>query len=128
MTETTASPSLRQRMGYVTGRTLPAHLHAWVVQDVTGPGATRRYATRCLAPLVPVLVALLFLPAPWLIRTGVVLLLFLPFVYFLLALKTVYLRHRLVSHGLDPHLLDARRSVRTDSDRSRYESRYRPAP
>ncbi|RZL78108.1 MAG: hypothetical protein EOP32_22725, partial [Rhodococcus sp. (in: high G+C Gram-positive bacteria)] len=107
---------------------LPAELHDWVVADTTGPGATRRYATRCLIPLIPILAGLLLIPGPWIIRTGMVLLLFLPFVYFLLALKNIYLRHRLVSHGLDPHLLNTTKRRRLDQEQASYESRYRSAP
>ncbi|CAG7639848.1 DUF5313 family protein [Rhodococcus opacus] len=124
----TAKPTLGQHLGYLAGRTLPARLHPWVVHDTTGPGATRRYATRCLIPLVPILAGLLVIPGPWIIRIGMVLLLFLPFVYFLLALKKIYLRHRLVSHGLDPALLDLHKQRRLDDEQASYESRYRSAP
>lgn len=127
-TATTPEPTARQRLGYVLGRTLPTELHPWVIADTTGPGATRRYATRCLIPLIPILAGLLLIPGPWIIRTGMVLLLFLPFVYFLLALKNIYLRHRLVSHGLDPRRLNATRQRRLDQEQASYESRYRSAP
>ena len=127
-TATTPEPTARQRLGYVLGRTLPTQLHPWVIADTTGPGATRRYATRCLIPLIPILAGLLLIPGPWIIRTGMVLLLFLPFVYFLLALKNIYLRHRLVSHGLDPHLLNTHKQRRLDQEQASYESRYRSAP
>ncbi|CAG7619058.1 DUF5313 family protein [Rhodococcus opacus] len=127
-TATTPEPTARQRVGYVLGRTLPTQLHPWVIADTTGPGATRRYATRCLIPLIPILAGLLLIPGPWIIRTGMVLLLFLPFVYFLLALKNIYLRHRLVSHGIDPRLLNATKQRRLDQEQASYESRYRSAP
>ena len=127
-TATTPEPTARQRLGYVLGRTLPTQLHPWVIADTTGPGATRRYATRCLIPLIPILAGLLLIPGPWIIRTGMVLLLFLPFVYFLLALKNIYLRHRLVSHGLDPRRLNATKQRRLDREQASYESRYRSAP
>ncbi|ORJ92277.1 hypothetical protein A6F55_24345 [Prescottella equi] len=122
------TPTIRQHLGYLAGRTLPADLHDWVVRDITGPGATRRYAIRCLIPLAPILAALLLVPGPWLIRISMVLLLLLPFVYFLLALKNIYLRHRLVSHDLDPHLLNTHRQPRIDKERSNYETRYRHTP
>jgi hypothetical protein len=122
------SPTPRQRLGYVLGRTLPDELHSWVVNDTSGPGATRRYVTRCLIPLVPILAGLLLIPGPWIIRIGMALLLFLPFVYFLFALKNIYLRHRLVSHGLDPALLDRHKQRRIDEEQASYESRYRSAP
>lgn len=121
------TPSTRQHVGYLAGRTLPADLHDWVVKDITGPGATRRYVIRCLVPLVPILAALLFIPGPWLIRISMVLLLFLPFAYFLFALKNIYLRHRLVSHGLEPELLVRHRQPRIDKEREEYEARYRAA-
>lgn len=127
-TQPTTTPTTRQRLGYLGGRTLPSSLHGWVVNDITGPGATSRYAIRCLVPLVPILAALLFIPGPWLIRISMVLLLFLPFVYFLFALKNIYLRHRLVSHGLDPQLLDKHKQSRLDKERAEYETRYRSAP
>jgi hypothetical protein len=127
-TATTPEPTARQRLGYVLGRTLPTRLHPWVIADTTGPGATRRYATRCLIPLIPILAGLLLIPGSWIIRTGMVLLLFLPFVYFLLALKNIYLRHRLVSHGLDPRRLNATKQRRLDQEQASYESRYRSAP
>ncbi|MDI9940690.1 MULTISPECIES: DUF5313 family protein [Rhodococcus] len=127
-TATTPEPTARQRLGYVLGRTLPTQLHPWVIADTTGPGATRRYATRCLIPLIPILAGLLLIPGPWIIRTSMVLLLFLPFVYFLLALKNIYLRHRLVSHGLDPRRLNATKQRRLDQEQASYESRYRSAP
>ena len=127
-TATTPEPTARQRLGYVLGRTLPTQLHPWVIADTTGPGATLRYATRCLIPLIPILAGLLLIPGPWIIRTGMVLLLFLPFVYFLLALKNIYLRHRLVSHGLDPRRLNPTKQRRLDQEQASYESRYRSAP
>ena len=65
-------------------------------------------------------------PRPWIIRISMVLLLFLPFVYFLLALKKIYLRHRLVSHGLSPALLDVHEKKKMDEEKQAYESRYRP--
>ncbi|MCX5046432.1 DUF5313 domain-containing protein [Aldersonia sp. NBC_00410] len=126
-TQPSTKPTTRQRLGYLAGRTLPSTLHEWVVNDITGPGATRRYAIRWLVPLVPILTALLFLPGPWIIRIGMVLLLFVPFLYFLTALKDVYLRHRLLSHGLDPQLLGTHKQRRRDKDRAEYETRYRSA-
>ena len=47
-TQPTTTPTTRQRLGYLAGRTLPSSLHGWVVNDITGPGATSRYAIRCL--------------------------------------------------------------------------------
>ena len=113
-------------MKYLAGRTLPDEFLPWVIEDITGPGASRRYATRCIVPLLPILAGLLLIPGPWIIRISMVLLLFLPFVYFLLALKKIYLRHRLVSHGLNPSLLDVHQQKKMDEEKQAYESRYRP--
>ena len=76
--------------------------------------------------MLPILLGLLLIPGPWIIRISMVLLLFLPFVYFLLALKKIYLRHRLVSHGLSPALLDVHEKKKMDEEKQAYESRYRP--
>ncbi|WP_027501317.1 DUF5313 family protein [Rhodococcus sp. UNC363MFTsu5.1] len=122
------APTRGQRLTYVLGKTLPESLSPWVVRDITGPGATRRYVTRCLIPLIPILVGLLLIPGPWIIRIGMTLLLFLPFVYFLFALKNIYQRHRLVSHGLDPELLHAHKQARLDKERHEYEIRHRSSP
>lgn len=120
-----AKPSRRQFLAYLAGRRLPDELHDWVIQDVTGPGATRRYALRFIIPFTPVFVALLLVPGPWGIRIGMVMLLLLPFLYFLFALKNIYLRHRLATHGLDISLLNAAKRPRLDREKASYESRYR---
>ncbi|MDF3320001.1 DUF5313 family protein [Rhodococcus sp. C3V] len=123
---TIAHPTFAQHLKYLAGRTLPDEFIPWVIEDITGPGAARRYTTRCIVPLLPILVGLLLIPGPWIIRISMVLLLFLPFVYFLLALKKIYLRHRLVSHGLSPALLDVHEKKKMDEEKQAYESRYRP--
>ena len=111
---TIAHPTFAQHLKYLAGRTLPDEFIPWVIEDITGPCAARRYATRCIVPLLPILLGLLLI------------LLFLPFVYFLLALKKIYLRHRLVSHGLSPALLDVHEKKKMDEEKQAYESRYRP--
>ena len=123
---TIAHPTFAQHLKYLAGRTLPDEFMPWGIEDITGPGAARRYATRCIVPLLPILLGLLLIPGPWIIRISMVLLLFLPFVYFLLALKKIYLRHRLVSHGLSPALLDVHEKKKMDEEKQAYESRYRP--
>ncbi|MCZ4275473.1 DUF5313 family protein [Rhodococcoides yunnanense] len=121
---TAPQPSAREIAGYVFFGQLPAQYADWVIHDITGPGATRRYATRFIVPLLPLLVGCIFVPGPLVIRVGMVLILLLPFIYFMIALKPIYQRHRLVSHGLDPALLTADKQHKID-DEARYTARYR---
>ncbi|MEU4429527.1 DUF5313 family protein [Nocardia rhamnosiphila] len=51
MSEPTA-PSFTQRVRYITGATLPPAMHQWVIDDFTGPGASRRYHLRILPPII----------------------------------------------------------------------------
>ncbi|MDJ0395818.1 DUF5313 family protein [Rhodococcus sp. G-MC3] len=118
-------PGIRQIAAYIAGRPLPEEFNAWVIHDITGAGSTRRYATRCIVPLTPLLAACLLVPGPLVVRAGMLLILLLPFVYFMLALTPIYQRHRLVSHGLDPALLSAYRQQKIDDDSARYSARYR---
>jgi hypothetical protein len=120
-------PNRRQIARYIAGRPLPEQFNAWVINDITGPGSTRRYATRCIVPLLPLLGACLLVPGPLFIRAGMSLILLLPFVYFMIALQPIYQRHRLVSHGLDPALLTAYKQREIDDTVARYKQRYRAA-
>lgn len=122
---TSPRPSIRQIAAYIAGRPLPDRFADWVIHDITGPGSTRRYSTRCIVPLLPVLAGCMLLPGPLVIRAGMVLILFLPFVYFMIVLQPIYQRHRLVTHGLDPALLTADKQHKIDDDAARYSARYR---
>ncbi|WP_194816671.1 DUF5313 family protein [Nocardia sp. XZ_19_385] len=123
MTERT-TPTFTQRIGYICGRTLPPSMSDWVRDDLTGPGATRRYLTRFLLPIVPVLCIFLLVPGPKWVGLGMMALLYLPLVYFTIALLYVYRRHRLIKHGLDPELADSDARARNESDRLDYERRH----
>ena len=57
-------PNRRQIARYIAGRPLPEQFNAWVINDITGPGSTRHYATRCIVPLLPLLGACLLVPGP----------------------------------------------------------------
>ncbi|MBD0022735.1 MULTISPECIES: DUF5313 family protein [Gordonia] len=118
-------PSLIQRVKYLLGRPLPDEMREWVRNDVTGPGAARRYFMRGIVPLIPILIAFAFVPGPVIIRLCMMLLLLLPLLYFQFALIKVYRRHLLSTNGLDPELINATRDRRRDSTRSEYESIYR---
>ncbi|WP_054811614.1 DUF5313 family protein [Nocardia arizonensis] len=117
-------PNFAQRIGYLCGRTLPASMSDWVLADLTGPGATRRYLSRILIPIIPVLCLFLLLPGPLWMGLAMMALLYIPLIYFTVALMYVFRRHRLIQHGLDPELADADSRRRADADRLDYERRH----
>ncbi|MEU7763624.1 DUF5313 family protein [Nocardia sp. NPDC049190] len=119
-----ATPSFTQRIGYICGRTLPNSMSEWVRQDLIGPGATRRYLIRVLVPIIPVLMLFLLLPGPLWMGLAMMALLYLPLIYFTVALLYVYRRHRLIKHGLDPTLADADARRRGERERLAYERRH----
>ncbi|WP_327148934.1 DUF5313 family protein [Nocardia sp. NBC_01329] len=118
------TPSLLQRIGYVCGRTLPAEYADWVLNDLTGPGATRRYLVRMLVPLVLVLLLFLLVPGPLWIGASMMALLLIPLIFFTVALTYVFRRNRLVKHGLDPELAVADVRRRASVERAAYERRH----
>ncbi|MFD6452368.1 DUF5313 family protein [Nocardia sp. NPDC060220] len=119
-----STPNPWQRVRYITGGTLPPSMSDWVLADLTGPGATRRYLMRFLLPVLPVLCLFLLVPGPLWIGLSMMALLYLPLVYFTVALVYVYRRHRLVSHGFDPELANEAERRRTEAERVAYESRH----
>lgn len=119
-----STPNLWQRVRYITGGTLPPVMADWVLADLTGPGATRRYLMRFLLPVLPVLCLFLLVPGPLWIGLSMMALLYLPLVYFTVALVYVYRRHRLVSHGFDPELANEAERRRAEVERVAYESRH----
>ncbi|NKY49334.1 DUF5313 family protein [Nocardia vermiculata] len=123
MTERT-TPTLAQRIRYVCGATLPGSMGTWVIDDLTGPGATRRYLLRILVPILVLLCLFLLLPGPLWMGAAMMALLYLPLIYFTAALMYVYRRHRLAQHGLDPALADADRRRRAEADHLAYERRH----
>jgi hypothetical protein len=124
---TTHTPNLWQRLRYIGGATLPSTMSDWVLADLTGPGATRRYLMRFLLPVLPVLCLFLLVPGPAWMGLSMMALLYLPLVYFTVALAYVYRRHRLVGHGLDPELANAAAQRRAETERAAYELRH-PRP
>ncbi|WP_067717955.1 DUF5313 family protein [Nocardia yamanashiensis] len=119
-----STPNPAQRLGYICGRTLPPAMHDWVLNDLTGPGATRRYMLRILIPIIPVLCVFLLVPGPKWVGLAMMALLYLPLIYFTAALTYVFRRNRLIKHGLDPALADADRRARENADRQAYEQRH----
>lgn len=117
-------PTFIQRIRYICGATLPPEMADWVIHDLTGPGATRRYLARFLIPVILPLCLFLLLPGPLWMQLSMMGLLYLPLVYFTIALIYVYRRHRLVKHGLDPALADAEERRRDAEERLAYERRH----
>ncbi|WP_330251377.1 DUF5313 domain-containing protein [Nocardia sp. NBC_00565] len=118
------TPTLPQRIAYICGRTLPESMSEWVRNDLTGPGAARRYLMRFLIPMIPVLSLFLLVPGPKWMGAAMMALLYLPLIYFTAALMYVYRRSRLVKHGLDPALADSAARKRGESERLAYERRH----
>ncbi|NKY49354.1 DUF5313 domain-containing protein [Nocardia vermiculata] len=117
-------PNVIQRVRYICGATLPPSMREWVLEDLTGPGAARRYLVRFLVPIIPVLCLFLLVPGPLWVGLSMMALLYLPLVYFTVALIYVYRRHRLLKHGLDPELADVAERRRAAAERERYQARY----
>ncbi|WP_410871626.1 DUF5313 family protein [Nocardia sp. A7] len=118
------TPSFPQRIGYICGRTLPPSMRDWVLRDLTGPGATRRYLLRILVPILPLLAVFLLVPGPLWIGLSMMALLYLPLIYFTVALTYVFRRNRLLRHDLDPALADAGARAKEQGQRTAYEQRH----
>ena len=118
------SPTLGQRVRYLGGGTLPPELRSWVLRDQTGPRATFRYFARFLLPPIPLLCLFLLVPGPAWMGLAMAALIYLPLIFFTIALMYVYRRHVLVQHGLDPELANAAERERAERDRARYEMRH----
>lgn len=122
--ENRTKPSLRQFFGYTFGRTLPDSMQGWVREDLVGNGAQVRYLARFTLPVIPLLLLFLFVPGPLWMSLAMMALLFIPLIYFAIALMNVYRRHRLLIHGLDPQLINAKAQKRVDRTRDDYERRH----
>lgn len=120
-----ARPSVGQLVRYQFGAVLPENLRAWVREDLTGPGATVRYVARFVIPPLPLFALLFLVPGPWWLSLGMIVLLLVPMAYFCIGLSTVYRRHRLAVHGLDPDLVDELANRTEAAVREDYERRHR---
>ncbi len=121
----TARPSAGQFVRYQFGAVLPEDLREWVREDLVGPGATGRYVARFVVPPLPIFALLFFVPGPWWLSLGMIVLLLVPLAYFCIGLSTVYRRHRLAVHGLDPELVHERADRAESAMRADYERRHR---
>ncbi|KSZ56312.1 membrane protein [Rhodococcus pyridinivorans KG-16] len=117
-------PTVIQRLAYVVGRPLPPQMQDWVCNDILGPGGVRRYLLRWNVPVIPLLLLFLLIPGPVWIPVSMMMLLLLPWTYFSVALMSIWQRHRLQQHGLDPDLLGAKAQARASREREDYERRF----
>ncbi|MFZ2511166.1 MAG: DUF5313 family protein [Gordonia sp. (in: high G+C Gram-positive bacteria)] len=120
------TPGLWARIGYLLGRPLPPQMREWVRRDITGRGNYRRYLVRGLVPFLPIVIALCFVPASWMVRAGMILILTIPFLYFQVALGGIYRRHLLRNNGLDPKLADRVTIIRLTAADEAYRRQHRP--
>lgn len=118
------TPTLRQRLRYDVGGVLPTDLQDWVLHELTGRRSTARYLARFLLPLVPLLMLFLLFPGPNWIAGLMMLLIFIPVVYFATGLHLVYRAFRLGQHGIDPASIP-RTMPNAERDRETYEANYR---
>lgn len=109
---------------YLGGRPLPESMREWVLHDVVGPGHTRRYITRGVLPLLPILIAFFFIPTPLIYRVCMIAILLIPLVYFQIALTPFYRRHLLLTNGLDPDLVSEKKQRRREATKADYDAIY----
>ncbi|MFC4606185.1 DUF5313 family protein [Rhodococcus kronopolitis] len=118
-------PNLGQYLRYLVGGVLPESMQDWVRNDLVGRGAMTRYVLRFTIPLIPLFAAFyLLIPGERWIPLAMMALLLFPVLYFAIALMNIYRRHRLLAHGLDPELLDAKAQRRVEATRDDYERRH----
>ena len=105
---------------------LPDSMRDWVRNDLAGKGATGRMMRRVAVPAVLVLAPFWLIPTTLDVHLSMTLPILIPFVYFSHALNKVWRRHMLQVHGLDPNLVDERRSKRDAHMHQAYIERYGP--
>ncbi|HEY9311595.1 DUF5313 family protein [Williamsia sp.] len=117
------TPTVAQRVRYNLGGVLPETLQDWVRRDLLGRGAAVRYLLRFLVPMMPPLLLFLLFPGPVWVSVLMMLLIFLPVVYFAIGFTYVYRRFRLQQHNLDYRLADRNRNG-ADEERHRYHEEF----
>ena len=126
MSERGSRPNALQFIRYCCGAQLPDSMRDWVRNDLTAKGATGRMMRRVAVPAVLVLAPFWLIPTTLEVHLSMTLPILIPFVYFSHALNKVWRRHMLQVHGLNPNLVDERRSKREEQMRQSYIERYGP--
>src|ERR1700733_8267637 len=119
-------PTAWQYIRYCYGGRLPDSMRDWVRNDLAGKGAAGRMMIRVAVPAVLVLIPFWLIPTTLDVHLSMTLPILIPFVYFSHALNKVWRRHMLQVHGLNPDLVDQRRSKRDEQMRRAYIERYGP--
>src|ERR1700678_455991 len=126
MSEGETRPNAWQYIRYSYGAQLPDSMRDWVRNDLAGEGAAARMMIRVAVPAVLVLAPFWLIPTTLDVHLSMTLPILIPFVYFSHALNKVWRRHMLQVHGLNPDLVDQRRSKRDEQMRRAYIERYGP--
>ena len=121
-------PTALQYLAYCYGAVLPASMHDWVRNDLTGKGAARRTMIRAVLPAFLVLAPFWLIPTTLYVHASMTLPIFLPFILFTHALNKVWRRHRLAQHGFDPDIVDDYIRKRDAHVHRAYIERYGPRP
>jgi Family of unknown function (DUF5313) len=126
MSEGATRPNAWQYIRYCYGAQLPDSMRDWVRNDLAGKGAAARMMIRVAVPAILVLAPFWLIPTTLDVHLSMTLPILIPFVYFSHALNKVWRRHMLQVHGLNPDLVDERRSKRDEQMRRAYIERYGP--
>ncbi|MFC7754045.1 DUF5313 family protein [Tsukamurella soli] len=121
-------PNVVERVEYLFGRDLPPAMHGWVLHDAAGPGHNRRYFERGVAMFLPLIVIIWVLPIEWQIKVGMSAIVLLPAVYFLTALRHVYLQHLLQDNEFDPDVETGKWLAEHERRAAVYEAKFRSGP
>lgn len=119
-------PNVLQYIRYCCGGRLPDSMRDWVLNDLTGKGASRRMMVRVAVPAVLILAPFWLIPADVVLHLSMTLPILIPFVYFSHALNKIWRKHMLRVHGLDPELVDQRTRERDAHIHDAYIQRYGP--
>lgn len=117
-----------ERVEYLFGRELPPAMHDWVLRDAAGPGHNRRYFERGVAMFLPVVVVIWLLPIQWGLKVGMTAIVMLPALYFLFALRHVYLQHLLQDNEIDPNTQTGKWLTEHERQKREYERKFRSGP
>jgi Family of unknown function (DUF5313) len=119
-------PNFWQYVKYCYGGRLPDSMREWVIEDVTGKGATMRLMVRMFIPAFLLLLPFWFVPADFVVRASMTVPILIPFIYFSHALNKIWRRHVLRVHGLNPGLVDQKQREKNAHIHDAYIAKYGP--
>lgn len=127
-TVTSNTPSFAQKIRYSCGGQLPDSMRDWVINDLTGKGAIRRHLVRTAIPVIIVLAPFWLIHASVYVRSEMTIPLLIWGVLVAQALNKPWRRYRLAQHGVDPHILDKKKSAKQALVDEDYVRRFGPRP